>query len=288
MTPPAVSREGPWTPAVIIPAHNEGLRISVTLRRLYGDGQLAATSVIVVSNGCTDDTASQARATLAGLDHAATVIDLPQPGKANAIRSAEQQLPPGPRLILDADAGCDGATAQMLLAAVDSHPTGVAPAGVAVPVRRIVTAGMANPLVRAYYRVWQEFPWVRAMPSGRAAYALSWELREPLGPFPDLLGDDQWATSLVPRSAVRVVDAVVDVHPVPTLTELLAVRTRIYRGNRQSSRSHVTSPRGSQREAILAAARDPRNWPGLVVFMVVDRIAHRRARRARPAVWTKR
>lgn len=253
---------------------------------------MSAIAAVVVTNGCTDDTARQARAALAGLEHSATLVDLPEPGKAKAIRRAEQLLPPGPRLVLDADAGCDGATARKLLAAVDSQQHGLVPAAVAVPFRRIVTAGIANPLMRAYYRVWQEFPWVRAMASGRAAYAISWELREPLGPFPDVLGDDRWATSLVPLSEIKFVDAVVDVHPVRRLPALLAVRTRVYQGNVESSTVHssqyISPPvRGSQRQAILRAARDPRNWLGLAVFMVVDRIAHSRARRPRQSVWTK-
>jgi hypothetical protein len=256
------------------------------LRRLYADGELAATSVVIVCNGCTDDTAGRARGTLATLEHRATVIDRREPGKAPAIRAAEITLPPGPRLILDADAGCDGATARALLSAVDSHQSEPR-SSVAVPRRVIVTDAVRNPLVRAYYRVWQELPWVQAMPSGRAAYALAWELRAPQGRFPDVVADDQWATALVSRAEVAVVEATVDVYPVPTLRELLAVRTRVYRGNRDSVRSRNPG-RGSQRPALLQVARRPGNWLGLATFVVVDRMAHRRARRGEGAIWTKR
>ncbi len=267
---------------MIIPAHNEAARLPGTLRRLYADGRMRDVVVIIACNGCSDDTADRARAALAGLDHRATVVELPEPGKARAIRTVEATLPPGPRLILDADAGCDGATAVALLTAVDDHGWPVA-----VPERVIVTDGIRHPLVRGYYRVWQDFPWIRAMPSGRAAYALSWAIRLPQGPFPDLIGDDQWATSLVPRDRIGFLPERVDVHPVPTLRELLAVRTRVYRGNREAGRAGSRAA-GSQRPALLRAARSPRNWPGLATFLVVDRLAHRRARSERAAVWTKR
>ena len=245
--------------------------------------------MVIVCNGCIDDTADRARDTLATLEHRATVIDRPEPGKARAIRTAEQSLPPGPRLVLDADAGCDGATARALLSAVDSHLNSnfAATSSVAVPRRMIVTDTIRNPLVRAYYRVWQDLPWVQAMPSGRAAYALAWELRESQGPFPDVVADDQWATALVAREEIAVVDATVQVHPVPTFSELLAVRTRIYRGNRNAGRPRATA-RGSQRPALIRAARRPGNWLGLATFLVVDRMAHRRARRGEGAIWTKR
>ena len=256
--------------------------------------------MVIVCNGCTDDTADCARDTLATLDHRATVMERSEPGKARAIRAAEMTLPPGPRLILDADAGCDGATAVALLSAVDSKHQSKVIASVAVPRRAIVTDAVRNPFVRAYYRVWQELPWVQAMPSGRAAYALAWELRAPQGPFPDVIADDQWATALVSRDEIGVVEATVDVHPVPTLRELLAVRTRVYRGNRDAAGSRIatrgnrdatgsrTPVRGSQRPALIQAARRPANWVGLTTFLFVDRLAHRRARRDEGALWTKR
>ena len=121
------------------------------LRRLYGDGELSVTTVVIVCNGCTDDTADRARETLGTFEHRATVIDRPEPGKARAIRTAEETLPPGPRLFLDADAGCDGTTARALLAAVDSHRRSATTSAVAVPHRMIVTDTIRNPLVRAYY-----------------------------------------------------------------------------------------------------------------------------------------
>lgn len=250
--PVRTHRPGPWTPAVIIPAYDEGPRIKRTLARLFADGVAAHLVVKVVCNGCHDDTAEQARAALAAVaEHRAEVIDIPAAGKANAIRVAEADLPRGPRVVLDADAGCDGATVQALLDAVDSQDGVRESAAVAVPRRTIVVSEVKSLLARSYYLTWREFPWVRSMVSGRAAYALSWEVREPEGPFPLVLGDDRWAATLVPRAEVCEIDRSVDVYPVGTLRELIAVRSRVYRGNLQSKSSGVGS-RGSHLPGLLA------------------------------------
>src|ERR687891_96542 len=71
--------------SVIIPAYDESARIGRCLDALFsgvGPGRL---DVIVVCNGCRDDTAARARAT----GHPVRVIELPVASKAAALRAGD-------------------------------------------------------------------------------------------------------------------------------------------------------------------------------------------------------
>lgn len=72
-------------------AHNEGKSIAVTLRSLFGQTAVRGghdCEIVVVPNGCKDDTAEVSRRTLeqlaAGLPVTWRVCELEQPGKSNA------------------------------------------------------------------------------------------------------------------------------------------------------------------------------------------------------------
>src|SRR3954462_6356852 len=93
--------------SVIIPAHNEANVIERTLSELMSGAHPNELEVIVVCNGCTDDTATRARN--AGTGYAAKhainfqVIDTPTPGKINALNLGDKAATAFPRLYIDAD-----------------------------------------------------------------------------------------------------------------------------------------------------------------------------------------
>jgi glycosyltransferase involved in cell wall biosynthesis len=71
--------------SIIIPAHNEQERIADTLRAYVG--VFADSEIIVVLNGCTDNTRQVVEATIAGHDNV-NVIDIPDAvGKGGAVRA---------------------------------------------------------------------------------------------------------------------------------------------------------------------------------------------------------
>lgn len=260
--------------AVVVPAHDEERVIAATLRTLLGDGGLGEATVVVACNGCQDDTVAVAEATIAELGARAVVISLDTASKVAAIREAEKHCPPGPRLFLDADVECSGATAAALLRAV-----GPGGASVAVPRRELVLdhAGWA---ARSYHRFWADLPWVREQLSGRGAYAMSAELREATGPFPDVLADDRWATTRCPREAATVVDHPVLVRPASRLRDVVAVRTRVYAGNADAAvPAHDVGLR-EQLRVVVGRVRRPRQWAGTVLFVGVSVIAGLRGRLA--------
>jgi len=230
-----------------------------------------------VSNGSTDGTADEARKTAAaeGLDM--RIIDLPGASKAEALRAGEQATRP-PRLYLDADVRCSATTARALLRAVTDGR-----ADVTVP-RRVLDLSGCTPAARLYHRTWMGLPWVQDQLAGRGAYCLSQRAAELLAAFPTVLADDRLATTLVPPDRTVVLPEPVVVTPAARLREVLAVRRRVYFGNR--ALAHETGVRAHDRSAanrlgaMVNLGRDPRRWPGLILWAGITAVAKAQARAA--------
>src|ERR671916_3274463 len=91
--------------SVIIPAHNEAATIGRNLAALRMGTHGDDLDVVVVCNGCTDQTADVARRA----DPRARVIEIPQPSKAEAVRVGNAATDVFPRVHLDADIELTGA-----------------------------------------------------------------------------------------------------------------------------------------------------------------------------------
>ncbi|WP_418608178.1 glycosyltransferase [Georgenia sp. SUBG003] len=191
---------------------------------MLADARPGELDVVVACNGCTDATAQRAREAAAELGHDITVLSLPEPSKALAIRAAEEVATGFPRLYLDADVRCPTATARAMVAAV------AAGAAVAVP-RRVLDTSSAGPVARAYYDGWASLPWVQHQLAGRGAYTLGPEARATFGAFPDDIADDRFATTRVGRDRAVIVPEAVVVRPPGRLREVLKVRRRVYAAN---------------------------------------------------------
>ena len=83
--------------SVVIPAHNEGAVLARSLQRLLSGSAPGELDVVVVPNGCSDQTAEVARR--AGV----RVLETPVAGKVNALRLGEAACRTFPRVYLDAD-----------------------------------------------------------------------------------------------------------------------------------------------------------------------------------------
>ena len=111
----SVPHENPGVSTILIPAHNEAKGISDTLFQLEKILPFFS-SILVVADNCTDDTAKKARA------HRAEVIernDLERRGKGFALdfgRAHLSETPPDCVIILDADCLPDLGTIEILMA----------------------------------------------------------------------------------------------------------------------------------------------------------------------------
>src|SRR5947209_18274033 len=108
---------GPDTPAVIsvvVPAHNESGGIGRLLTGLLADAKPDEFDIVVVANGCTDDTAPVA----AAFGPPVTVLSTPVPSKFAALRLGDEHARGFPRLYVDADVELSTDSARALAAAL--------------------------------------------------------------------------------------------------------------------------------------------------------------------------
>ncbi len=85
--------------SVVIPAYNEAAVVGRCIERLLEQQELGQLEIVVVPNGCRDDTAEIAR----GFGDGVTVIELEQGSKINALNAGDEACTLFPRVYLDAD-----------------------------------------------------------------------------------------------------------------------------------------------------------------------------------------
>lgn len=164
---------------VIIPAHNEASTIARPLRHLSSAAAAGQIDVIVVCNGCTDDTATVARQ-FSGV----RVLEVWQASKSAALNEGDRAATTWPRLYLDADIEC---TVDAALSVFDVLATGSHLA--ARPTARYETTD-ASWLVGRYYRARERMGVLDGNLWGAGAYAMSETGHQRFDHFPDITGDD--------------------------------------------------------------------------------------------------
>lgn len=213
--------------SVVVPAHNESDRIRGLLSDLEGPIARGEVEVIVVCNGCTDATAREARA-FAGV----TVVETPEPGKADALNQGDRVAGDlFPRLYCDADVRLPEDVLDALVAALGDEGAARAAAppvdydaeGATWVVRQFCAA-LGAPVIAS---------WIDLHLVGRGLYGTNRRGRERFGLFPPVIADDLFfdahfapSEKFVPAGPPRVLVSV-----PRTARELLRQETRVAVGN---------------------------------------------------------
>ncbi|MDQ0371976.1 glycosyltransferase [Cellulomonas humilata] len=261
--------------SVIIAAYNEAAVIGRNLDRLLAGTAPGELEVVVVANGCVDETVAVASA------RDVRVLDLPAPGKAAALNAGDAVATSNPRIYLDADIATTAATVRVLVDALTQPGAEGAPTPlVAVPDRHLVLTG--RPLaVRCYFAIQSRLPAARRGLYGRGMIALSAAGRARFEQFPDVLADDLFLDSLFSATERVVLTSVTTEVETPRRTrDLVARLTRVRRGN-VALRKGRAGVRASSRTSWLTDVVLRRPWlaPAGVVYAVLTLVADRRARR---------
>jgi Glycosyl transferase family 2 len=260
---------------IVIPAHNEGPVIRRLLEQLVNDTKPGEMDIIVVANGCTDDTAEVA----SSFGPPVRVLTLPVAGKSGALTMGDRAATGFPRIYVDADVELGAHDIRALTAAL-REPGVLA----AAPRRELVMAGRPW-RVRWYYDVWTLLPGVQRGLWGRGAIAVNEAGHRRLAALPPLQADDLAASlAFESHEIVLVPGAQVTVHPPRKLADLVSCRARCVTGVAQIERTQgLDASADRTRVADLTAIIRcrPGMLPRVGYFLTVAVLARLRSSRAR-------
>lgn len=258
--------------SVVIPAHNEAPVVGRLLAALFAEAQAGELDVVVVANGCTDETAAVAQA----FGPQVTVVATPVANKHAALRLGDAHARHFPRLYVDADVVISTADVRALDAAL-RQPDVLA----AAPQRRMAMDGSPL-LVRWFYDVWMLLPSVREGLYGRGVVGVTAEGHRRLLEMPDTLGDDLAASLAYPVEQRRIVqDAAATIRAPRTLADLIRRRVRSLTATAQMGQlvPGAGRVRTSRSDLVGVLRQRPTLAPRLAAFLVVTAIARWKARR---------
>ena len=176
--------------SVLIPAHNEADWLPACLDALCAADPVAGpVEVIVVANGCTDDTAGLARRKAPAFEArgwALRVLELAQGSKLGALNAGEAAARGAVLVYLDADV----LVSPPLLAQLAGALAEEAPR-YASGMPRVTTSG--DWVTRHYTRFWQTTGFMTHGVPGFGVFAMNRAGRARWGDWPDIISDDTFA-----------------------------------------------------------------------------------------------
>ena len=176
--------------SVLIPAHNEADWLPACLDALCATDLMAGSvEVIVVANGCTDDTAELARKKAPAFEArgwALRVLELAQGSKLGALNAGEAAARGAVLVYLDADVLVSPPLlAQLAEALAEDAPR------YASGMPQVTTSG--DWVTRHYTRFWQTTGFMTHGVPGFGVFAMNRTGRARWGEWPDIISDDTFA-----------------------------------------------------------------------------------------------
>jgi hypothetical protein len=252
---------------VVVPANDEQALIGVCLRAVADDAAGLDVRVVVVANGCTDDTAGVARAAGAGVD--LVVLELATASKPAALNAANEYLRGVPVVYLDADTVLVPGTLRALLAAMREAggPVLVGPRPILVRPR--------DRMARGFAAVWSRLPSVEGDVVGSGCYAVNADGRRRWDDFPDVVADDAFVRSRFTRAERRLAGGAGLLLVLPAGRELVRVLARWRQGNAELADASPAAGGSRNARAILAAPELWRHVPAFLGVQIASRLRPR-------------
>ena len=258
--------------SVVIPAHNESSVIARTLQSIIPGARPGELDVIVVCNGCSDDTAAVARR----FGPPVRVLETNIAAKTHALNLGDEAARGFPRSYADADVVITMETIRTLARRLERGDV------LAVaPTPNFDLAGCSWP-VRACYEIRSLLPSAQEGIGGSGVYALSEAGRSRFREFPTLTADDGYVRiQFQPEERKTLRSASSTVFPPRTIKDLIATKTRAHYGSFELAGRfpRLWQNRGvSNNKSLMRLFRDPRLWCKLAVYCLVTTIAKHRAK----------
>lgn len=259
--------------SIIIPAHNEETVIAAAIKPLVKAAEKKNIEIIVVCNGCTDKTAQVARS----FGEAVKCIETPDQSKTHALNLGDSVAVGFPRIYQDADVVLSFEAIRRVAQVLD---TGKFLA--AAPAMRMDFKN-ASWLVRSYYEVWQQLPYVQEGMIGAGVYALSEKGRKCFHTFPDIIADDGYIRALFKTHERTTVDSCHSLVKAPAnLVNLLKIKTRSRFGGNELTKKFPELRNNEEKKYgsafwILFSKIDL--WPKIPIYIFINIIVRFRAKK---------
>lgn len=246
--------------SAIVPAYNEARVIGRCLETLSAAAVKLGGDIVVVCNGCSDDTAS-----VASHYPRVRVLVTDIPSKVQALNLGESEVSSFPRLYFDADLQM---TTDAIVALVERMSCTSA---LLVAPKMTMDLSRCSWLSRQYHQFWSALPAYAKRMGG--VYGLTEQGRGYFDQFPEVTGDDAYVRSLFSADQVDIpADIEFLCEPPTNLRDLLQVRTRIVRGGNQLEAQYGASPEvptNGLGDVIARVARHPSELLAAACFVSV-------------------
>ncbi len=271
--------------SIVIPAHNEANVIGRCLEAMTEGAEPGELEILVVCNGCSDDTAEVARR----FGEPVKVLESEIPSKNAALNLGNRTATSYPRFFVDADIVMPLDSIRKVAEALRGGKIhGAAP-------RIRVDLEAASWPVRAYYDIWLRTPYVQEGMLGSGVYAISEEGGSRFTEFPDIIADDGFVRLLFePEERLSVDGTWFLMTPPRTLRSLIHINVRRRVGLYEMAEIHPETTRSeaaTQRGELYGLFAKPNLWPGLAVYLyakvVCMAIYWWKARQGRQKEWNR-
>lgn len=247
--------------SILIPAYNEASVIARCLDALALEPGQTEIEVIVIANGCKDDTVGIARTAMPE----ARVIDTPIGGKTRAMNIGVDRARGTILAFLDADLTLSAREISELADRMENDGTNAACGQMRVGLRG------ASAAVRAFYGVWAQNTYFDQGKLG-GFYLLTRAKVDQLFPLPAVTNDDEYIRRHLRSNEITFDPGVSFVAEAPrTLSALIKVRTRVQRGNAELVRMGVLPHRKVKNRSnfLSRVVFRPDLWAGFCVYLGV-------------------
>lgn len=254
--------------SIIIPAHNEEKVISRCLTSLRQGLNSKEAKIIVVCNGCTDQTATLVQS----ISREIELLDTPLASKTNALNLGDEHAKGFPRVYMDADILIRGEDVKKLVEELKKNSLQIVYPAMRIDLKKAPWA------IKAYYKIWCSLPFV-TQGATCGVSVVSEAGRKRFDKFPEITADDSYVRSLFsPSERGLVKSAVVTIFPPRLFWDLMRMRTRQYFGAYELKMTFPEMvnqyPERNIEGTFFSLFKKIHLWPDLFVYIAVSFFTH--------------
>jgi glycosyltransferase involved in cell wall biosynthesis len=259
--------------SIVVPAHNESAVIGRLLESVTAGALPGEFDIVVVCNGCTDDTAEVVRRYAPFV----RVVETSVASKTHALNCGDQVCRGFPRFYVDADVVVTVEVLRVLAERLNKGDV------LAIAPRARLDVTNSSLAVRSFYKIQRRLPSSNEGIGGSGIYGLSEVGRRRFGKFPDITADDGYVRIHFRPDERETLGEVHSIVFAPhTIKNLIAIKSRSHFGNFELAKRYpqLWPNKGvSNHRSLLRLLLRPWLWPGLLVYGSVTVLARWEAKR---------